>query len=211
MLDKKEIIYASIAIVLMTIILSFVNYNLLVEKMPLYFIFSAVIILLSIFSKKITARIIDVGIKIKSWEWKRYGIYARSEFKKSIPLGIILPLLLSFLFSYRYFFGLLQFKSTALSSKVVKKYGKDRFSGLMEWDDALIVFYSIIPLLALALIVRFINITPIIELSRITMFYILWNLIPISQLDGTKLFFGSRPLFVFTWILALIASAIVFI
>jgi len=211
MLNKKEIIYAALAILVMTLTLSFVDYNLLFEKMPLYLIFSAIIILISIFSKKITAKIIDVSVEIKSWEWKRYGIYARSEFKKPIPTGFVLPLLLSLLFSYRYFFCLLQFDSTALTSKAAKKYGKNRISGLTEWDEALIIFYSIIPLIILALFVKFTNISLIAELSRITMFYVLWNLVPVSKLDGTKLFFASRPLFTFTWILTLIASAIVFI
>ena len=99
-------------------------------------------------------------------------------------------------------FTFLQFSATALPSKVVKKYGRKRFAGIMDWDDALLVFWSTVPLLLLALILK--GYLP--ELSKLSIYYALWNLIPIGQLDGSRLFFGSRVLFIFTWVITLAAA-----
>jgi len=210
MLSKKEMTIVALAIVLMTLVISFSKGELKIEKVLLYFLFSLIILLLSVFAKKIIARVINVEIEQNFWQWQRYGLAKRSYFKRPIPLGLILPAFLSIIsLGAIKAFCFLQFTAKALPSKVVKKYGAKRFSGIMEWDDALIVFYSVIPLLALALLSRIIALSETIELSKITIYYVIWNLIPISNLDGTKLFFGSRPLFIFTWILALISTLIV--
>ena len=45
-------------------------------------------------------------------------------------------------------------------------------------------------------------------LSRINFFLVIYNLIPLSDLDGTKIFFGSQLLWVFTLIFAILSYAL---
>lgn len=210
MTKKREITHIVITILLMTLILCFYKLEIRVDKILPYFLISLIIIFSSVFSKKITGSIIDLEIDIKIWEWKRYWFAKISELQKPIPMGLILPLLLGFLSNgFVKFLGFFEFDIIPLPGRVVKKYGAKRFSKVMDWDNALIVFYSTIPLLFLATIAHYLNTIFLNDLAKFSILYVFCNLLPISKLDGTKLYFGSRPLFFFTWILFLIAAIIV--
>ena len=81
----------------------------------------------------------------------------------------------------------------------------------MEWDDALIGFYSTLALLVLASVCSFINVAsfPFAEFAKYSLYYALYNLIPFSPLDGAKIFSGSRPLYIFTLVISGISALIV--
>jgi hypothetical protein len=210
-MEKKEIGLIIISVIIMTLLIVFGREEGSSPALIRAFLVSIIILSLVVMAKRITANYLDVGIEHKIWEFQRYNIIEHSHFRRPIPLGLILPLLLS-LFSLGIvkFFAFLQFESKALPSKAVKKYGLRRYSGIMEWDDALIVFYSLMPLLFIGLISKFIPGIFFADLARYSMIYVISNLIPIGKLDGTKLFFGSIPLFVFTWIITIIAMPIIF-
>ncbi len=113
------------------------------------------------------------------------------KFPKPVPIGLILPLILAFLSTGSIkMFTFLQFESTPLVEKAIKKRGKKTWKEIMEWDLGLIAFYGIISLLALALLA---NSLGAISLAKYTIFFAIWNIVPFGQLDGTKIFFGSRP------------------
>ena len=210
-MEKREILSVTVSIILCAVVISFIDGEIRAPFLLSALAISAVIILISVCSKKLTAGNIDVGIKLKIWEFQRYGLAAKQKFRSPFPIGLLLPLILVIISNGMLkFLAFLQFESKALPAKAVKKYGLRRFSGIMEWDDALIVFYSVLPLMILAIAASFFDSAFFNSLSRYSMFYVISNLIPISQLDGTKLFFGSRPLFVFTWILAVISSFFAF-
>jgi len=214
--EKKEIAVVIIGIIIMTILVSFTSSDreVIIDRIPTALIISLVIVLVSVFAKKITASKIDVKIEHKIFEWERYWWSKGSHLKKPIPMGIIFPLVLLFLsWGTVKFFAFFEFKSQALVSKAVKKYGRYRFSNVNEWDDALIGFYGLLAVLALAIITRFINpvIFPFQELSRYSIWYALCNMIPLVNLDGTKILFGSRPLYILSLVLLAVAGFIVFI
>lgn len=210
MFTKRETGFVIIIIILMALILSGIPYVTQANLFLLSIIYAAVIILISVFAKKITAYLLDVEINIRTVQWSRYGLFSRAHFKYPIPVGLLLPILLSFVSNgWIKCFTFLQFTAKALPSKVTKRYGRKRFSGVMDWDDAMIVFWSTLPLIILSIIMKIIGAAPALDLSRISLYYVLWNLIPFSGLDGTKLFFGSRPLFFFTWVFIALTSWIV--
>ncbi len=211
MFEKKEKVVIGISIVIMTLIILFgKNENSLAIFIRALLV-SLVIILFVVTAKKITASKLDVEIENKTWEFQRYGIAQHSHFKKPVQIGLILPLLLSFLsWGIIKFFTFMQFESKALPTKVVKRFGLRRLSGIMEWDDALIVFYSLVPLLLVAIIAKFFTGLFFSDLARYAWIYVVCNLLPISKLDGTKLLFGSLPLFIFTWVITLLTWPIVF-
>lgn len=211
MIQKKEMTGIIIAVVLMALILGFSENELKLNVILSSLLISAIVILISVFAKKITASYLDLELENKTWEFRRYGISAREYLKRPFPIGLILPLLLAFISGgVVKFLALLQFEVKTLPSRVAKKYGLRRFSGIMEWDDALIAFYSAVPLLILAIACSYVNAAFFISLAKFSFLYVFSNLLPISKLDGTRLFFGSKPLFIFTWILVAGAYFIVF-
>ena len=225
MIKKRELIPIIISIIIITLLLMFNDSKLELTKSLFIssLIISALIILVSVFSKKITSKIIDVKTEIQTWEFKRYWFATRSELKKPLPIGILLSLLLGFLSGgFVKFLALLQFKSEALPSKLAKKFGARRFSAIMDWDEALIAFYSTVAILILAIIAKIIyaNLTInsnlltssiFFDLAKFSFYYCCYNLIPFSILDGSKIFYGSRPLYVFTLFLLLVTGLLVFL
>lgn len=211
MVKKIEVLALVISIVVMTILIIFSGQNADSIILLRALVISSIIVLFVFLAKKITANNLDIEIKIKNWEFQRYGLSSNAYFTKPVPVGLILPLLLSFIsIGVVKFFAFLQFDSIALPSKAVKKYGQRRYSGIMEWDDALIVFYSLIPLLGLALISKFFAPIIFLEFAKYSWIYVFSNMLPLGKLDGTKMFFGSIPLYVFSWILVIITWPIIF-
>jgi hypothetical protein len=201
----------------MALVLMFQKNILLTEKFADYLIISLIVIFTSILAKKITARIIDTNLEISILEFQRYWITRKSYLKKPLPAGILLPILLSFLSAgYVKFLAFFQFSAEALPSKVTKKYGSRRFSTVTEWDYSLICFYSLVAVWLLAIIASLLasklspNL-PFAELAKYAFYYSLCNLIPLGQLDGLKLLMGSKPLYIFSFILLVLTGLIVFL
>jgi len=207
-LGKKEIWSIVAAVLLMAVIISFMENELKMSVFLSSLLISAIIFSVSVLSKKLFAYSIDVEIRQKLWEFRRFWITSWAYLRKPIPIGLILPVLLAFLSGGAIkFFAFLQFESRAMPSKAVKKYGMSRYSGsLMEKDDALIVFYSTLPVLILSIAVSFSNLIFLENLSKYALIYAVSNLLPLGKLDGTRLFFGSRGLFTFTWVLVIITA-----
>ena len=162
---------------------------------------------MSILGKKLTAYYLDIDISHSIWKFQRYWIPKKRQLKKPVPMGIIFPILI-FVLSKGIIkpFTFLQYDAKAKAAKAVKKRISKTWSEIMEWDLALISFWGIVSLLILILITDLLGFK---TLSKYTLYYSLWNLIPISQLDGCKLFFSNFALFIFTLILEAIAILII--
>ena len=202
-----------IAIILMSLII-------ILHEKSLNFLWitivSALTVLVSVFCKKLTAKIIDIKIEHKIWIFQRWWIGKSSHLKNPVPTGVIIPAILSLISNgFITCFSLLQFESKALPGKAVKKYGTKRFSEIMDWDLCMIGFYGILGLLFLSIIAKIFPFTlsgfNLMLLSKYSFYYAIWNLLPISSLDGAKMFFGSSRLYIFTLILTTITGLIIFI
>jgi hypothetical protein len=212
-MEKKEVLIIVIAIILMSLII-------ILHEKSLNFLWitfvSALTVLVSVFCKKLTAKIIDIKIEHKIWVFQRWWVGKSSHLKNPVPAGVIIPAILSLVSTgFITCLSILQFESKALPGKAVKKYGAKRFSEIMEWDLCMIGFYGILGLLFLSIIAKILP-SPqsgfnLILLSKYSFYYAIWNLLPISSLDGAKMFFGSSRLYIFTLILVLISGLIIFI
>jgi hypothetical protein len=216
MFEKGEISTLIFAGLIMSVVISFSSSNrgISLVEIPVAILISLIILAVAIFSKRFTAKKIDTKINFSFWKWQRYWFSKGSYLKKPFSIGVLLSLLLLVLSVGKIkFLALLQFDTKALVSKVVKQYGKKRFSTVTEWDKALISFYGLIAILLLAVITKFIpqTIFPFKELAKYSAFYAICNMIPIGDLDGAKIFFGSRPLYIFSLILTIIACLIALI
>jgi len=215
-MERKEASIIIVAIILMSLIIVLHEGSLNFLDILWIAIISTIILLVSVFCKKLTAKIIDITIEHKIWLFQRWWVGKSSHLKNPIPAGAIIPAILSLVSTgFITCFSFLQFESKALPAKAVKKYGVKRFSEIMEWDLCMIGFYGILGLLFLSTVTKIFSMyffeSNFMLLSKYSLYYALWNLLPISSLDGAKMFFGSSRLYIFTLILAAMVSLIIFI
>jgi len=206
MINKKEIV----AIILSTLILAFIISVLNIKElffMSLLFVF--LVILINVIAKKIAAFYADSEIEVKMWEVERYGFKPNRHFKKPIPAGILFPLILSGLtLGYFRWLASLVFDVKAKTYRAAKRHGLYAFTEMTEFHIGLIAAAGIFANLIFAIIGYLINLP---EFSRINIYYAFFNLLPLSDLDGNKIFFGSIILWSFLAALTLVGLAMAFI
>ena len=170
----------------------------------LSFLFSIIIIFIHVFSKKLMAFMLDSDVTHEIWSWSRYGLVPHHYLKTPIPLGIIFPLIISlFTLGLFKFPTILTYEARALKAKAAKRFGFYSFSAVTEWENGLIGAAGIVSLLILSMVLYFLP-SNFEYFAKITIFYALFNLVPISKLDGTQIFFGSRVLWISISIIALV-------
>ena len=124
------------------------------------------------------------------------------HFLKPIPM-LWLPLLLA-LFSKGLIFwlGILEFDVKAKPERASRRHGLYRFTEVTEWHMAWIAAWGIIANLVFAIAAYIIG----FELfAKLSIYYIAWSIIPLGKLDGSKIFFASRAL----WITIFTITAII--
>lgn len=192
MLNKKE----TLLIILTTLILAFTIS--LVKSWEIFgytLIAVFLIIILNILAKKITSFYLDSDIEIDLWEIKRYGFKAHSYFKKPFPAGAFFPIITTaFSFGYITWMASLVFDIKPKIYRAAKRHGLYSFSEMTEYHLGLIAAAGIFTNLVFAIIGYLINFP---EFSRLNIYYAFFNMIPISDLDGNKIFFGSKILWSF--------------
>lgn len=191
MLKLKESVHIIIAIALFAFIISFLQG---LNAFAIALIIAAIIMVVSIFAKKLMAYYLESETEQKIWHWQRWGYYARSHLKKPIPAGIIFPFILvwiSYPLGFLKVLTFLQFEVKPTSARAAKRHGLYRYSELTEWHIALIAGTGVIACLILAIIAYLLGYP---DLARYSIYFSAWNLLPLGQLDGSKILFGSKLL-----------------
>jgi len=182
------------------------------EALGIVILFAFITIAINVIAKKAMAYHLDADVKHEIWHVKRYGFVKSNTFKSPAPMGIILPLFFS-LFSVgaAKVFTILTYETRPLKRRAAKRHGLYSFTEITEWHNALIGAAGIIATLLVAFISYWF---PGLELlSKTAAYYAFWNMIPISKLDGTQIYFGSRVLWTtlaaITLVVTLIALLII--
>jgi Zn-dependent protease len=147
---------------------------------------------------------LESEIEIKLWEFKRYGFKTNQKWKASFPAGLLIPLISKIvLFPFNGFIWMasLVFDVKPKSYRVSKRHGYYSFSEMTEDHIGYIAASGIILNLLLAIIGYLIG-YPLF--SKINIWFAFFNMIPISELDGNKIFFGNLSLWNILAILTLI-------
>jgi hypothetical protein len=206
MLNKKEIG----AIILVSIILAFAIS--LIETTTIFFytlLTVFLVILVNILTKKVISFYLDAEIEVKLWEIKRYGllgIFSRisptREFKKPFPAGAFLPIIFTGLsFGVLTWMASLVYEVKPKIYRAARRHGLYSFTEMTEFQIGLIAASGIIANLIFAVIGYLINFP---EFSRLNIYYAFYNMLPLSELDGNKIFFGSYYLWIFLSAIVLI-------
>jgi len=191
MLNKKE--FASIVII--TFIIGFL---VSLEKTLEIFLYSSlsifIILIINSFAKKITAFLLDSEIEIDLWEFKRYGFRPHKYFIRPFPAGIIFPFISKIIFfpiSSFVWMASLVFEAQPSVYRASKRYGLYTFSEMTEYHTGLIAAAGIIANLIFLIIAYLINFPTEMNFIQLSLIFTFFNILPIANLDGNKIFFGN--------------------
>jgi len=187
MKNINEFLHILLVIIILAFAVSFVKltlFNFLVAAL-----FFVIIFAVNLAAKKAMSYYLQAEVETRVWQFQRYGIKEKQYLKYPVPIGIILPFLVSLLsLGSVYWLAATQSEITARKSRVIKKHDFYSFTEMTEWHIGLIPAAGIFACLVLAFIAYFINQG---ELGRLAIFSACFNMIPLGNLDGTKIFFGS--------------------
>ena len=198
--SKTEIINLVLAAIVIGFLFSFksfsINYITSVINWIKYSIFGLVALVIYILAQKLTAKRFNAQVEYRIWNIKRF--WFTNELSFEVPLGLILALLLIFLTNGAFIF--LAISSFAVVRKhVAHKIGRI-FPRVTEIELAKIAVVGPLTSIILVLLLtslKLVNVDFGVFISM-NLFLALYNMIPVSQLDGLKVYIGSRTLFVLT-------------
>ncbi|MBU4086822.1 MAG: hypothetical protein KKB21_04580 [Nanoarchaeota archaeon] len=198
-------------IILAAIVSAFVvRFNALsIETFMMAFIFFILIFIFSIGAKKLAANFLQSDIETKILHFQRWGWYERSYFKTPIPIGLLFPFFLIILTLGRVpWLATTQTEIIASKAKIAKKHGIYRYSEMTDSDLAWITSAGIFACFILAILAYLLNLP---DLSRYAILFACFNMIPLGQIDGTKIFFGNLLLWFILAIISLLGLGYIFL
>jgi hypothetical protein len=214
MINRKEIAL----LVLITIITAFavaLTKNLTLDLTLFLFALIGVflLILVNILVKKTMAYFLESEIEIKLWEIKRFGFRTNQYWKRAFPMGAFIPLISKIFFlSLNGFVWMasLVFDVKAKAYHAAKRHGMYSFSEMTEEHIGRIAAAGIFANLLLAVLFYFIGGDFGTLFAKLNIWFVFFNMIPISDLDGNKIFFGNLVLWSFLAIVTLIGLGYTF-
>jgi hypothetical protein len=195
MFDKKELAI----IIVSSIVVGFIVSNFQTSRVLGYSILSILLIVtINSIVKKIAGYHFESEVKINLWEIQRFGWRPESKFKNPMPAGILLPILFKLIsWGKINWLAFLTFDVEAKVSRAAKRHDIYTFSELSEYHLGVIAAWGIAANLLFAAIGYLLELPPEMNFVNLSLAYALFNMLPISDLDGNKIFFGSITLWSF--------------
>jgi hypothetical protein len=207
MLNKKEIAF----IIASSIVLAFgitLLKDITLFLTALLGVF--IVLIINIFAKKIAGFYFDSRVEARLWEFKRYGFRAHDKLKTPFPAGLLIPLISKIiLFPLNGFLWMasMTFDVNAKKYKAARRHGIYSFSEITEDQIGAIAAAGIFTNLLFSVLFYMVGFA---FFAKLNIWFVFFNLIPISDLDGNKIFFGNRILWVLLAIISLIALGYTF-
>ena len=192
MFRKEEFAYFGLAAIVLGYIISYSEFTWLgwLRGIGLGLAMIAVHVL----AQKLTALRFGANLEYELWTIRRYWFFEKSYFKRPFPAWLFMPLILVIIsFGFIKWFAVLTFGAFPTTRRIQRRWYE-----LTEWEYALIAISGIFANLVLAIISEFLGWH---DFAILNILFAFFNVFPFSQLNGTKIFFGSRALWVFSIIL----------
>jgi len=139
---------------------------------------------------KIAARFFDSHAELQHWTISRYGFYREKYFNRPFPIWAFLPIgLVLITFGAAKWLAVTTFETSPL---ILRE--RRAFSRVSEWDTALVAIGGIFLTLVGAFLGRLWGFD---EFAKLSLWFAIFNLVPLGNLPGSKIFFGSKFLWVF--------------
>jgi hypothetical protein len=204
MYNGKEIIYILIASIFLAFAITLIDtWNLFLYALVSVFI----VLFVNSLAKKIAGYFFESEVEVKLWEFRRYGFRKSQSTKMAFPAGLLTPLFSKIILwplNGFVWMASMVFDVKPKSWRVAKRHGYYSFSEMTEDHIGYIAAFGIFINLAMALVGYLIGF-PLF--SRINIWFAFFNMIPISDLDGNKIFFGKLALWNVLAVLTLLALA----
>jgi Zn-dependent protease len=206
MFKKREIISIIVAILIISISISIIT-SWQVFAYSLFAIF--LVFSINILAKKMISYYLDTEIEMKLWEIKRYGFSPKREFKRAMPAGVIMPIIFSLLSKGNLMWlASLVFDIKPKIYRAAKRHGLYSFSEVTEYQIGLIAAIGVLANLIFA-VVGYLCGWPLF--ARLNIWLAFFSMIPVSDLDGNKIFFGNLVIWSFLASITLIGMAYMFL
>lgn len=193
MFKAKEIAHIIFAIIVLIFAINFKSITTNTINLEQFLVKSVgitIIVFTSIFAKKLMAYYFETYTEEKIWQWQRFGFKRHHKLSTKTPMGLIAPFLVSFLsLGHFLWLAVLEFDIHVTPARASKRHEMYKFSELTDTHMSFIAGAGVIACLFLSIISYFANFP---EITKLAVYYAVWSLIPISNLDGTKILFGNR-------------------
>jgi len=210
MFKSKELSHIALAIIVLIFV---VNFHLLLTQKTIEQIFLVnsisitLVVIINIIAKKLTAYYFESEIEHSIWSGSRYGFRPHDYLKTKIPYGVVIPFLITIIsYGYILWFALLEFEIKPLPQRSSKRHGIYRFSEVTDTTLGTIAASGLIVNLLFAIIGYILGFS---EFAKFSIYYAFFSILPLGNLDGSKIFFGStggkKPIL---WIILLTICAI---
>ncbi len=206
MIKRDEIV----SILIVSLVLAF-TFSIISSFGNIAYVFLSVLVIIcaNTVAKKITAFYMDSEIETKVWEVQRFGFRPGRHFERPFPAGLFVPIIVAAIsIGYLKWMASMTFDIRAKVYRAAKRFGIYSFSEITEYHLALIAASGVVinlVLAALGYLVGFDN------FAKLNVYYAFFSMIPISDLDGNKIFFGSIVLWSFLAAICLIGLGYVFL
>lgn len=207
MLNKNEIlvILTTTLILAFTIALTDLKNLFLISLLTIF-----LIVIINILFKKAASYFWDTEIEIKSWEFTRFGLSPHQKFNKPLQIGLILPVIIK-LITWPLLKGLgmlginwlatFTFDVKGKTYRAAKRHGVYAFSEVTEAQMGYIATAGILGNLIFAILGYLIGFE---NFATLNLGFAFFNMIPLSNLDGSKIYFGNRALWIVLGVIVLI-------
>jgi hypothetical protein len=202
-MNKKELVSFVVGAVVLTIVFGFDDgsetFQLSFWLINLLKSFATVLFCMFIYyaAQYFFARIRDASIEYKLWTINRFTFkdYHVGD-RPSVPIGIIIALLTSFVTGGSFFFT--GVGTTEIIYEKSRRTGR-RFTNIGEYESSLIYLAGPLALSIILFICNWLSFFEI-DLTRImtvSIYLLIFSILPIPGLDGAKAFTNSRLAYVF--------------
>lgn len=197
MFKQTEITAIILSIIVLTFGITFMHIltqTISLEIILFNLIAISLVLLTNVFSKKITAHYFEARAYVKLWESQRYGFKKGYQFKKPVPVGFILSFLVPLMtMGYAFWMAVLEFDITIHPSRASKRHEWYKFSEMTDWHLGIIAIGGIVGNLLLAIITYVADVS---EIAKLSIYFAAFSIIPLSNLDGAKIFFARKNLWI---------------
>lgn len=196
MITKKEVLAVFLAAIILGYIESFVGFSW--TNWLMFSGLGLIIIAGHVLGQKICATLLDSDTETSLWRMERFSFEKDKHFSSPIPTGLLIPLAALFIsFGYFKFMTLITFEASPLPHKIKP------FSNLTEYQLGVIALSGSVlnVLIGFASFLFGFN-----DFAMMNLYFAFFSLIPFSTLDGMKVLFGSKLLWLFSisFVIALI-------
>jgi len=196
---KKDSLVILLTAVILGLSLSYIEKNWLATLIA--FTTILLVILINILAKKFIAYNLETDVNLGFWSWYWYGFTSKSHHKKPIAMAW-LPLVTSLITRGLFIWmPIITFDVSARPERIARRHGLYRYTSVTEWHIAIIAVVGIVANIIAAIAGYIFGFE---TFAKWSVFYAVWSIIPIGELDGVKIFFGSRKLWFLMIIILLI-------